>query len=99
MIFLQTHSKGVVLAVKAQAGARENAVRGEHEGALKVAVTQVPEKGKANRAIRKMLAKTLGLRPSQLELIDGETQSNKRFLIRNARIDQLSERLKQLAEQ
>jgi uncharacterized protein (TIGR00251 family) len=99
LISLQAHSEGVVLAVKAQAGARENAVRGEHEGALKVAVTQVPEKGKANRAITKVLAKTLGLRRSQLQLIDGETHSNKRFLIRNAEIDQLSARLKQLADQ
>jgi hypothetical protein len=98
VISLQAHADGVVLAVKAQAGARQNAVRGEHEGALKVAVTQVPEKGKANRAIVKVLAKTLGIRRSQLELLDGETNSNKRFLIREADISQLEARLQQLAK-
>ena len=96
MISLQTHDDGVVLAVRAQAGARQNAVRGEHEGALKVAVTQVPEKGKANRAILKLLATSLGLRRSQLELIDGETSLNKRFLIRDASVPQLNARLQQL---
>jgi uncharacterized protein (TIGR00251 family) len=98
VITLQPDADGVVLAVKARAGARQNAVRGEHEGALKVAVTQVPEKGKANRAIVKLLAKTLGLRRSQLELLDGETNSHKRFLIREADIPKLEARLRQLAE-
>ena len=50
MIRLVTNSSGVVLPVKAQAGARRNAITGEHDGALKVAVSQVPEKGKANAA-------------------------------------------------
>ena len=97
MISLEAHADGVVLAVKAHAGARQNAVRGEHAGALKVAVTQVPEKGKANRAIVKLLAKSLGLRRSQVDLIDGETSSNKRFLIREADTQQLEALLQQLA--
>ncbi len=96
MISLRPHDDGVVLAVRAQAGARQSTVRGEHEGALKVAVTQVPEKGKANRAILKLLATSLGLRRSQLELIDGETSVNKRFLIRDASVPQLNARLQQL---
>jgi len=50
---------------------------------LKVCVTQVAEKGKANKALIEVLAKGLSLRKSQIELLSGETSSQKRFLIRD----------------
>jgi len=83
MIALELHPEGVILPVRAQPGARRNAIRGEQEGQLKVCVTQVPEKGKANKALVAFLAKTLGLRKSQMELLAGETSAQKRFLIRD----------------
>lgn len=49
---------------------------------LKVSVTQIAEKGKANRALAETIAKVLQLKKSQLELIAGETQAQKKFLIR-----------------
>jgi uncharacterized protein YggU (UPF0235/DUF167 family) len=48
---------------------------------LKVAVTQAPERGKANRAIIELLADALGLRKSQITLLSGETSQQKQFLI------------------
>jgi uncharacterized protein YggU (UPF0235/DUF167 family) len=69
VIDLEAHRDGVVFRVRAQAGARSSALRGEQDGALKVAVTQVAEKGKANKAILRLLCKQLGLRRSQLELL------------------------------
>ena len=93
MIRLEPHPDGVILSVRAQAGARRDEVRGEHDGALKVAVTQAPEKGKANKAIAELLAKYLQLRKSQVELVSGETNSQKRFLIRGMSPDQLQARL------
>lgn len=80
---LEVHPEGVVLTVKAQPGSRKDEIRGVQDGALKVCVTQVPEKGKANKAIRKQLAKTLGIRISQIELLSGETALQKKFLIRD----------------
>lgn len=82
-IVLQPHAEGLVLAVKAQPGARRNELRGVQDGALKVCVTQVAEGGKANEAIREQLAKSLKLKRSQIELIAGMTNPQKRFLIRN----------------
>jgi uncharacterized protein (TIGR00251 family) len=82
MVELQDHAEGVVLPVRAQPGARQNAVRGERAGALCVAVTQVAEKGKANAAVIEVLAAALGLRKSQLELLSGETNPQKKFLVR-----------------
>jgi len=93
MIDLLSHPDGVIIPVKAQPGGRKNAIRGEQNGALKVSVTQVAEKGKANAALIEVLAKELQLKRSQIELIAGETQSQKRFLIRDISCDDLSVRI------
>ena len=82
MLDLKPHPDGAILPVRAQPGARRNEVRGIQDGALKVCVTQAPEKGKANKAIVEVLAKWLGVRKSQIELISGETASQKKFLVR-----------------
>jgi len=42
-----------------------------------VSVTAVPEKGKANQAIIALLAKVLKLPKSNIEILSGETQSQK----------------------
>src|SRR5271165_6542283 len=81
MFDLQPHPDGTILPVRAQPGARRNEVRGVQDGALKVCVTQAPEKGKANKAIAEVLAKWLGVKKSQVELIAGETAPQKKFLI------------------
>lgn len=78
---MQQTSEGVLLAVKAQPGARRNGVAGWHGGALKVAVTAVAEKGKANREILRVLAEALEISPSKLGIISGETASRKMILI------------------
>jgi uncharacterized protein YggU (UPF0235/DUF167 family) len=82
VIRLEPHEEGWVLPVRALPGAKRNELRGEQDGMLRVAVTQVAEKGKANVAIRDVLAKSLGLRKSQVELIAGSTSAQKKFLIR-----------------
>jgi uncharacterized protein len=82
VIDVQPHPDGTLLPVRAQAGARKDEVRGVQDGMLKVAVTQAPERGKANKAIAALLAKALGLRKSQIELVSGPTSPRKQFLIR-----------------
>ena len=93
MIELTSHADGVILPVRAQPGAAKNGLRGEQQGMLKVSVTQVAERGKANKAIVEVLSKALGLRRSQIELIAGELQPHKRYLIRDLNIDELAARL------
>ncbi len=89
MIELDVTDEGVILPVKAQPGSRKSGIRGMHDGALRVAVTQVAEKGKANKAIVGVLGKAFGLRKSQIELISGPTSARKRFLIRDVSEEQL----------
>ncbi len=80
-IAIAAHPDGSILPVAAQPGARRNAVLGERAGALRVAVTAPPDKGKANAAIQAMLAEALGCKPARIELVSGATSRQKRFLI------------------
>lgn len=97
MIALEPHAEGVILPVKAHAGARRNAIEGVHDGSLRVSVTQAPEKGKANKAIAELLAKALKLRKSQLELVSGETSPQKKFLIRGVTAKELATKIEEVS--
>lgn len=92
------HPEGLVLEVRAQPGAKRQELRGSRNGTLRVRVTQVPEKGKANKAIRKLIAESLGLRVSQIELIAGETASRKKFLLRDVDPEAVRQIVRRLAE-
>lgn len=98
MIALEPHAEGTVLPVRTHPGARRNEIRGEQNEMLRVSVTQAPEKGKANKAVAALLAKGLGLRKSQLELIAGETSPQKRFLVRGVTPEELARRIEQAME-
>lgn len=93
MLDLGDHPSGVVLPVKAMPGSRTSQLRGEHNGALKVAVTQVAEKGKANKAIAELLAEVLGVNKSDVQLLSGPTSGHKQFLIRGLTCDDVRGRL------
>ena len=93
MIEIEQTPEGVIIQVKALPGLRKNEVRGEQNGILKVSVTQIPEKGKANKAVQEQLARGLGLRKSQIQLISGETSPLKRFLIIGVTAEELRERI------
>ena len=98
MIALESHPEGAILPVRAHAAARRNEIKGERAGSLQVSVTQAPEKGKANKAIIGLLAESLGLRKSQIELVSGETGPRKRFLIREITPAELQARIRPALE-
>ena len=98
MIDIQPHPEGALLPVRAQAGSRRSGLRGEQNGALKVAVTQVAEKGKANKAIIATLSRELGLRRSVIQLLNGKTSSNKKFVVLGVTPDQLARRIQAALE-
>jgi len=93
VIDLQETPQGVVVPVQAHPGARQNGITGEHAGRLRVAVTQAPEKGKANKALIEVLAAALDLKKSQVALVAGETSSQKKFLVTGVSLPELSRRL------
>ena len=90
---LEPHADGVILAVKGAPGSKKNELRDITAGELKVCCTQIPEKGKANRALIEVLAKCLKLRKSQITLLSGETDSHKKFLFTDISEEELRQKI------
>lgn len=94
MTLLEEVPEGTIVPVKARAGGSRNQIGGFDAGALRVMVTQVAERGKANAAIAALLAKTLGCSRSSVELLTGAKSSQKKFLIHGLSADDVLARLK-----
>lgn len=93
LVELRQRPAGIALPIRVQPRARKNAVVGTHAGCLKVAVTQAPEKGKANEAVIKVLAERLQIRKRQMTLIGGAASRQKTILITEMTLDDLRERI------
>src|SRR5262245_29395058 len=93
MIELTDHEQGTILLVRVQPGAKRDQILGERAGDLRVAVSAVPERGRANAALRDVLAETLGCKASQVQLLSGATCRDKRFLIADLTPAELRPRL------
>ena len=83
---LRRDPQGVRLACRVTPKSSRNAIDGLHVAsdgkvALKARVTAAPEKGKANKALIKLLGKETGLAPSTMCVIAGEQSRNKTILI------------------
>ena len=98
MIHVTEHAEGSILVVRALPGARRNGIAGEVGGAVKIAVSASPDKGKANQAIIEVLRAVLGAKSSQVELLSGFTSRQKRFLIRGWSKPNLEARLSSLLQ-
>lgn len=70
---------GRVFDLKVTPKASRDAVVEEPDGSLKVTTTTVPEGGKANAAVAKLLARALGVAKSRLTLVSGASSRQKRF--------------------
>lgn len=71
---------GAEISVRVTPKASRNRITVEDD-AIRVYVTVVPEDGKANAAVQKLLAKALGVPKSRLELVRGQTSRDKTFRI------------------
>jgi uncharacterized protein len=82
--------------VRAVPGAAKNRIAGEHDGALKVAVAAVADRGKANRELADFLSEVLEVRRAQVELVSGEKNRRKEFRIGGVTIAAIAARLRAL---
>ncbi|MGX1198252.1 DUF167 domain-containing protein [Parvibaculum sp. MBR-TMA-1.3b-4.2] len=77
---------GVLVALKVTPKSGANRIEGlvsDGEGTrLRLRVTAAPEKGKANEAVIKLVAKAWGLPKSSLSIASGETAPLKMLLVR-----------------
>ncbi len=73
---------GVYVWVHAQPGARKAMVRGMHGDAIKVAIREAAQDGRANAAILRLFADALGVAKSDVCLASGQTSRRKRLFVR-----------------
>ena len=95
MIKAREMEDGIVVSVKVQPNSSRNRVVGEYADQIKIAVTVAPEKGKANKAIIKLFAKWLGIKSLDIQIISGETSSDKELFIRNITEEDLNKLVSQ----
>ena len=90
---LRQSDLGVLLPVKVVPGASRSRVVGILDGALKVAVAAPPEKGKANKALIKILAESLNLPKNRVSIEHGQSSHHKIVLLHGADVDHIRDRL------
>jgi uncharacterized protein (TIGR00251 family) len=69
--------KKATIGIHLQPGAKRNEIVGFKEGILYVKVTALPQKGQANRALLELMAQTLGIPKSNIEIIRGQSSRSK----------------------
>jgi len=72
---------GVYINLHAQPGARREKLCGMHGDALKLAVRQAAQDGKANAAIVALMADLLGCAKRDVEVTAGHTSRRKRLFV------------------
>ena len=89
------HPEGLSVRISLTPKAGANAVDGIAPGpdgpVLKARVTAVPEKGKANKALIKLLAKQTGVAGGRFKVVSGMTSRKKRLMISAGDEDLLSQ--------
>jgi uncharacterized protein len=74
---LRDTPQGLTLRVRVQPRASRDGLSGERQGALVVRLTAPPLEGRANEALTRLLAATLGVAPSAVRVLRGETARDK----------------------
>ena len=69
--------KKATIEIHLQPGAKRNEIVGFKEGVLYAKVTALPQKGQANRALVELMAQTLGMPKSAIDIIRGQSSRSK----------------------
>jgi uncharacterized protein len=76
---------GVCVPLRVSPGAKKSGVEGVYgEGSVKLKVAASPVDGKANAGIEAFLAKLLGVRKSDVEVVKGTSSRDKTVLVRGS---------------
>lgn len=87
-MLIQTH-EGVVIRLHVQPGARREQIVGLHQNRLKIAVTDPPDRGRANAAVIRLLSDVLQIPRSQIQLLRGATSRQKDVLLMLQHVPQI----------
>ncbi len=79
--------------VRVQPRASRDEIAGERGGAIVVRVTAPPVAGEANEAVRKLIAKRVGVAKGRVEILRGERGRDKLVRVEGITIAELKRRL------
>ncbi|MEJ2038144.1 MAG: DUF167 domain-containing protein [Desulfosarcinaceae bacterium] len=99
MIKIDQSAQTLTFSVYVQPRASSCAIVGRHQDALKIKLTAPPVGGAANKQCLAVLAKSLDVPKSEIEIISGQTNRRKVFRIQAGRksLAEIKNRLRQLA--
>ena len=80
---------GFSILLKVKPNAKRNSIVGCHGNRLKVSVTAPPEDGKANKAVIKLIAKKVDIKPAQVEIISGCASRGKKLHVTGVTLQSL----------
>lgn len=89
----EDEQRGCTIRLKVVPGSSRSAIAGWLGERLKVRVAAPPEAGKANEAVRRLLAEAFGVPPRQVAIIAGESTPEKTVLISGVSAEQAARRL------
>ena len=83
MVEIVEKDGAVSFRVRVQPRASRSELAGEHGDAFKLRIAAPPVDGKANEECRRLLARLVGVSPSSVEIISGESSKEKVVRVRN----------------
>lgn len=89
----QESANGVSFRVKVIPRAKRDEIVGVENDAVKIRLNAPPVEGRANEALVKFLAQTLGIARSNVEIVRGDSSRHKVVRVRGIRVDQIREKL------
>lgn len=81
MLKIYKAGDAVTFKVKVQPGVAKNEIIGVQGDVLKIKINAPPVKGKANKALIDFLAKELGVKKSEIEIVSGHTSRVKKIKV------------------
>jgi uncharacterized protein len=81
------------LAIRVQPRAKRTEIAGERGGTVVIRVAAPPVDGKANDAVRRLIAQLLGVPRSAVEIVRGESARDKLVRIEGLSADEVRTRL------
>lgn len=91
---LQQTNKGILFRVKVIPNASRTEIVGWENDELKIRVAAVPEKGEANKALIRFLARLLEIGVSKVEVIQGEASRHKQLCIKDVSLADVEHKIK-----
>ena len=80
----------IIIQVKVVPRSSRNQIVGREKGVFRVKLTSPPIDGKANKALRELLARRLGLSKDKVEVISGERSRMKSISIKGLSLEDIN---------